>query len=207
MILITIAPSVDAGCKNKPEFGICNGPKKFYFDQDKICRKYSPLECKGNGNSFNTKKACLTTCGDCASKAVKGPCKADIQRYYFDKKRKICKKFSYGGCGGNSNNYKTKQECFDTCGDCDSDPEVGSSWTGISCYAAIPRYYFDQDHKTCKMFEYGGCFGNNNNFHTKKDCSKACQDKPITEGKYILIHTIFFKDMKGFFLFDNLGFH
>ena len=71
MILITIAPSVDPGCKRKPEFGICNRPKKYYFAQDKSCQKYSPLECKGNDNSFNTKKACLTTCGDCASKPKK----------------------------------------------------------------------------------------------------------------------------------------
>ena len=178
MILITIAPSVDPGCKKKPEFGICKRPKKYYFAQDKSCQKYSPLECKGNDNSFNTKKQCLTTCGDCASKPVTGPCKAHIQRYYFDKEKHICKKFIYGGCGGNSNNYKTKHECFDTCGDCDSEPDTGP------CKAIIPRFYFDQDHNTCKRFDYGGCEGNNNNFHTKKACSKACKAKPITDGKY-----------------------
>ena len=188
MILITIAPSVDPGCKNKPEFGICNRPKKkFYFDQDKACKKYSPLECKGNDNSFNSKKACLGICGDCASKPKRGPCKANIQRYYFDKEKHVCKKFRYGGCKGNGNNYKTKEECFDTCGDCSSDPKA--SWEDsqeevVACTAAIPRYYFDQDHQTCKRFIYGGCDGNNNNFHTKKACSKACQAKPITDGKY-----------------------
>jgi hypothetical protein len=194
MILIMIAPSVDPACKTKPEFGECKRPKKFYFTQNKVCTKYSKFECKGNQNSFNTKgnqnsfntkKECLTTCGDCASKPKTGPCKASIQRYYFDKNKKNCKKFTYGGCGGNSNNYKTKQECFDTCGDCHSDPEGGDTWTGIKCLAIIPRYYFDQDHQTCKRFNYGGCGGNNNNFHTKKDCSKACKEKPITDGKYI----------------------
>ena len=186
MILIIIAPSVDPGCKKKPEFGICNGPKKFYFSQDKICQKDSPFGNKcplGNENSFNTRRECLTSCGDCASKAVKGPCKANIQRYYFDKEKHVCKKFTYGGCKGNGNNYKTEQECFDTCGDCDSDPIGGPSWLGISCKAAFKRYYFDQDHKTCKRFTWGGCGGNNNNFHTKKACSKACKAKPITDGK------------------------
>ena len=187
MILIIIAPSVDPGCKKKPEFGICNGPKKFYFSQDKICQKYGPLECKrkdnsfntkkGNDNNFNTKKQCLTTCGDCASKPVTGPCKDHIQRYYFDKEKHVCKKFIYGGCRGNGNNYKTKQECFDTCGDCSSEPDTGP------CRASTPRFYFDQDHETCKKFTYGGCDGNNNNFHTKKSCSKACKAKPITDGK------------------------
>ena len=183
MILIIIAPSVDLACIIKPEFGICNRPKRFYFSQDKSCKKYSPLECKGNPNNFKTKKDCFKTCGDCTSKPKRGPCKANLQRYYFDKEKHVCKKFRYGGCKGNGNNYKTKQECFDTCGDCDSDPEKGSPWLGIACKAAIPRYYFDQDHKTCKKFTYGGCDGNNNNFHTKKLCSKACKEKPITDGK------------------------
>ena len=173
-------PNVDPGCKNKPEFGICNGRKKFYFSQEKICTRYSPLGCKGNDNSFNTRRACLTNCGDCASKPVTGPCKDHIQRYYFDKEKHVCKKFIYGGCKGNGNNYKTKQECFDTCGDCDSDPEAGSPCILLP---AFKRYYFDQDHKTCKRFTYGGCGGNNNNFHTKKACSKACKAKPITDGK------------------------
>ena len=178
--MIMIAPSVDPVCKIKPEFGICDGPKKFYFSQDKICKKDSPLECKGNGNqnSFHTRKACLKTCGDCASKPKRGPCKAKIQRYYFDEKQHRCKKFTYGGCGGNSNNYKTKQECFDTCGDCDSEPDTGP------CKAISPRFYFDQDHETCKRFDYGGCGGNNNNYPTKKYCSTTCKDQPITEGGY-----------------------
>ena len=166
-------------CNIEPEKGICNLPKSYYFDKyDKICKMYSPLECKGNQNSFNTKKLCLKTCGDCASKPKKGPCKAHIQRYYFDKEKHVCKKFIYGGCRGYGNNYKTKKECFDTCGDCNSEPDRGP------CRARITRFYFDQDHKTCKRFYYGGCLGNNNNFHTKKACSKACLDKPITDGRY-----------------------
>ena len=177
MILIIIAPSVDLACIIKPEFGICNRPKRFYFSQDKSCKKYSPLECKGNPNNFKTKKDCFKTCGDCTSKPKRGPCKANLQRYYFDKEKHVCKKFRYGGCKGNGNNYKTKQECFDTCGDCSSEPDTGP------CRASSPRFYFDQDHKTCKKFTYGGCDGNNNNFHTKKLCSKACKEKPITDGK------------------------
>ena len=187
-----IIPSVGPACKIKPDFGICNRPDRFYFTPTKFCNKYSSVlqiaknitsECERNQNNFNTKKECLQTCGDCYSKPEKGPCKANIQRYYFDKDRKICKKFTFGGCKGNGNNYKTKKACFDTCGDCNSDPEGGSPWQGISCLALFQRYYFDQDHKTCKRFIYGGCGGNNNNFQTKKDCSKACQAKPIPDGK------------------------
>ena len=118
---------------------------------------------------------------DCTSKPETGPCWAAIPRYYFDKDRKICKQFTYGGCEGNQNNYKTEKECFKTCGDCSSEPETGL------CRASIPKYYYDQDHKTCKRFFYGGCGGNNNNYHTKKDCSTNCKDKPITESKYSIL--------------------
>ena len=52
---------------------------------------------------------------DCESKPDTGPCKGKIPRIYFDKTDKRCKKFTYGGCGGNCNNYKTKNECLETC--------------------------------------------------------------------------------------------
>ena len=169
----------DPACNLEPEKGICYLPKSYYFDKDdKICRKYSPLECKGNQNKFSTEEECLKTCGDCSSEPERGPCKAEIPRYYFDKDENICKEFIYGGCEGNLNNYETKKDCFKTCGDCNSKPDRGP------CLANIPRFYFDQDHKTCKRFDYGGCLGNNNNFQTKEICYEACQDKPIADGKY-----------------------
>ena len=47
-------------CNIEPEKGICNLPKSYYFDKDdKICREYSPLECKGNQNKFSTEEKCL----------------------------------------------------------------------------------------------------------------------------------------------------
>jgi hypothetical protein len=115
---------------------------------------------------------------DCTSKPEKGSCWDAIPRYYYDKDKKNCKKFTYGGCKGNQNNYNTIEGCFKTCGDCSSEPEKGP------CRARIPRYYYDQDYKTCKRFIYGGCGGNSNNYPTKKDCSKACQAKTVTDGKY-----------------------
>ena len=120
----------------------------------------------------------IVTTENCASEPERGPCKAKIPRYYFDKDENICKTFIYGGCEGNLNNYETKKDCFKTCGDCNSKPDTGP------CLALFPRFYFDQDHKTCKRFDYGGCLGNNNNFQTKEICSEACQDKPIADGKY-----------------------
>lgn len=45
-----------------------------------------------------------------------GYCRAAINRYHFDKVTETCKVFIYGGCGGNSNNFKTEYDCMKACG-------------------------------------------------------------------------------------------
>ena len=37
-------------------------------------------------------------------------------RFYYDKDWRVCKKFTYGGHGGNLNNFPTAQECKEICG-------------------------------------------------------------------------------------------
>lgn len=38
-----------------------------------------------------------------------------MSRYHYDVDSGECKQFFYGGCDGNENNFKTKQECFTDC--------------------------------------------------------------------------------------------
>lgn len=45
-----------------------------------------------------------------------GPCKGRLTRYYFNINIMKCMKFTYGGCSGNENNFKTLGECKKTCG-------------------------------------------------------------------------------------------
>ncbi|XP_027974303.1 tissue factor pathway inhibitor 2 isoform X1 [Eumetopias jubatus] len=47
-------------------------------------------------------------------------------------------------------------------------PDVGP------CRARIPSYYYDRYTQSCRMFFYGGCQGNANNFETLEDCNEAC---------------------------------
>ena len=39
------------------------------------------------------------------------------------------------------------------------------------CRARKTRFYYDQRTNQCRMFIYGGCRGNGNNFKTKKRCN------------------------------------
>ena len=38
----------------------------------------------------------------------------------------------------------------------------------------MPAYYFDKASRTCRLFFYGGCGGNENRFNTMGDCMAAC---------------------------------
>ena len=52
---------------------------------------------------------------DCHSTPHIGPCRAVMERYYFDKSDRKCKKFIYGGCSGNKNNYLSDSDCNKAC--------------------------------------------------------------------------------------------
>ncbi|XP_056635169.1 kappaPI-actitoxin-Avd3c-like [Diorhabda carinulata] len=43
------------------------------------------------------------------------------------------------------------------------------------CRALIPRWRYDPDSKQCKLFNYGGCAGNVNNFVSKEVCIEKCK--------------------------------
>jgi len=42
------------------------------------------------------------------------------------------------------------------------------------CLGYFPRYYFNIDTGLCEEFIYGGCQGNENNFHTMAECHAHC---------------------------------
>ncbi|THD20802.1 hypothetical protein D915_008550 [Fasciola hepatica] len=52
------------------------------------------------------------------------------------------------------------------------------------CEALMPRFYWNQTEKHCKVFDYGGCQGTKNNFKTMKECHQKCHCKqPILVGE------------------------
>ena len=52
---------------------------------------------------------------DCLLPKDSGTCSGNFDNYYYNQQDKSCRVFQYGGCGGNSNNFKTKHECETKC--------------------------------------------------------------------------------------------
>ena len=52
---------------------------------------------------------------NCTVVADIGECRGAIPRYFFNSKTGVCEMFSYGGCGGNGNNFETVAECARQC--------------------------------------------------------------------------------------------
>ncbi|KAH9285071.1 Papilin [Echinococcus granulosus] len=75
-------------------------------------------ECD-KGYSGDAHRECLWA-GDqsenvCSLPTEVGPCAAAIQRYTYNRSTGRCEAFYYGGCGGNTNNFKTLEECQQRC--------------------------------------------------------------------------------------------
>ena len=43
------------------------------------------------------------------------------------------------------------------------------------CRASISRWHYDHRNKTCRVFTFGGCNPNGNNFDSEDLCYEACQ--------------------------------
>lgn len=124
-----------------------------------------------------------------------GPCADRITRFYHEEG--TCKRFQYGGCAGNANNFFTEAECQRTCGGGD-DKEEGAESVGVSrpqregrrrppmrdvcllpeeagsCGGSEVRYRWDPPSGSCRQFRWSGCGGNGNNFISEEKCAKRC---------------------------------
>ena len=104
----------------------------------------------------------------CALPKVVGPCRAAFPRWYFNNKVKRCQRFTFGGCSGNKNNFRSKKECNNQC--VCSLPKVEGF-----CLGYFPSWFYNSTSGQCEDFVYGGCGGNTNRFHTKNRCLATCE--------------------------------
>ncbi len=51
----------------------------------------------------------------CALPPENGPCRGSFPRWHHDPRSGTCQMFTYGGCGGNANNFETREACERAC--------------------------------------------------------------------------------------------
>ncbi|MFH4974442.1 hypothetical protein AB6A40_001151 [Gnathostoma spinigerum] len=119
----------------------------------------------------------------CEEPKETGPCDKFVTKWYYNKRDGTCTRFHYGGCEGTRNRFDTEEECKVVCGDfidaCELPKVTGP------CSGRHQRYFYDQNSRDCKLFEFGGCLGNSNNFVTIADCRRRC----IASSSHDIIET------------------
>lgn len=110
-------------CDQSKKIGPCKARfPRYYFDKKTgKCGKFYWGGCLPNKNNFKSLSACRKACPErdipavCMEPRKVGPCKAAIPRYYFNKARGKCERFTWGGCLKNGNNFRSLSECSRVC--------------------------------------------------------------------------------------------
>ncbi|XP_039198311.1 papilin-like [Crotalus tigris] len=128
-----------------------------------------------------TEKCCFTGCSrgclpsvrsyQCQPPPDQDSCSKEVQRYYYDQENKEC--VSYRVCEDKSNNFETREMCEQACGKISKEVCKLPSDSG-PCLAYSEFYYYNWKTKTCEIFVYGACQGNQNRFATKLECQMVC---------------------------------
>nr|ATN40259.1 amyloid precursor protein [Botryllus schlosseri] len=121
----------DEICRLPKVIGPCRAsiPKWYYNSESGECQFFIYGGCNKNENNFETKEDCRRRCAlsrtgqadvgsdntFCGLPSETGMCRAYFEKFYYDAQAGECKKFVFGGCGGNENKFDRKDDCEKTC--------------------------------------------------------------------------------------------
>ncbi|VDD78658.1 unnamed protein product [Mesocestoides corti] len=101
------------------------------------------------------------------------PCRYTSRRWTYDEALDICLPFVFGRCVEHRNNFKTKEECVDTCvrGRIDL---CSAPTTYGPCRFDVPVWGYNPALQKCVRVALGYCRATKYYFDTKADCEKEC---------------------------------
>ncbi|KAM9514319.1 kunitz-type protease inhibitor 2 [Guaruba guarouba] len=161
LLLPAASPEPRPGPSGAPGPGLCSLPMavgrcraavpRFWFNSTGgSCQGFTYGGCDGNANNFPTEQECRERCAlrrslpgpsaastyaeHCLVPALTGPCRAAFPRWFYSPRDGDCRRFTYGGCRGNRNNYGSREECWRRCGRGD---DGGGFWTGVGSVKAL----------------------------------------------------------------------
>jgi hypothetical protein len=113
---------------------------RFYYNQEtRSCDRFVYKGCGGNANRFESLELCEEYCerndDTCTLPSVEGPCMQLETKWFLNPETGECETFTYGGCGGNSNKFDTKEDCEARCKCCDPNtPKLCSTGQAGCCH-------------------------------------------------------------------------
>ncbi|ENN71822.1 hypothetical protein YQE_11556, partial [Dendroctonus ponderosae] len=116
----------------------------------------------------------LLLAASCSLPKERGTCRNYTVKWFFDMAYGGCSRFWYGGCDGNENRFKTKEECEGVCVKPLGIERCNLPKVNGSCEGYFLQWYYDKQAHQCSQFVYGGCLGNNNKFETREECAELC---------------------------------
>ncbi|CAG0888031.1 unnamed protein product [Darwinula stevensoni] len=184
-------------CLLRREEGDCQESlPRWYFDASQgRCLPFYYTGCGGNENRFKTSEECETSClgviaaaqDTCSLPAAVGECKDYQERWYYDIFSSRCQSFAYGGCGGNGNNFPSRDDCEKQCETIYAPPAKIEEFRNEHCFLEsdagactqeapqnLPQWTYESHSGVCKQFSWTGCGGNQNRFETRQECEIKC---------------------------------
>ncbi|XP_061854715.1 kunitz-type protease inhibitor 1 isoform X2 [Colius striatus] len=142
-------------------------PRWFYNPSLQQCEEFIFGGCKPNKNNYLREEECKLACKNvrgsvggrqqpdarefnrlqklnithkrdhCVDLPETGQCTESIPRWYYNPFSEECDPFTYGGCGGNNNNFEKEEECMKSCSGITKADVIGRRWESFEPQNAI----------------------------------------------------------------------
>ncbi|XP_040414081.1 kunitz-type protease inhibitor 1 isoform X2 [Cygnus olor] len=142
-------------------------PRWFYNPALQQCEEFIFGGCKANKNNYLQEEECELACKNvkgsvggrqmpdarefnrlqkinvtqkqdhCVDLPDTGLCTESIPRWYYNPFSEKCDRFTYGGCGGNKNNFEEEGECMKSCSGITKADAIGRRWESFEPHSAM----------------------------------------------------------------------